>query len=920
MEPVLIATNSSHTDICAIISFALDMEIGYDKHEFSAEFNPVAGVGGGSLLYMDGTEYGGVVDEVTTSTDSDSAVYSGRTWTGVLASKIIMPPDGNAYRTVSGDANSILSSLITLLGLTADFAASSESSGITITNFTFARFVDAYSGITKMLSDNGAKLKMRRTSGKFVLWAEARSTITDEVDSDVMEFDMTKTHRTVNHLVCAGEGEGTDRVVVHLYADANGNVSTTQTFTGIDEIVDYYNYNNADEEELTAEGTKKLKEMQTKGAVDVSQIGKGEWDVGDILVARDNKSGETVSAPVTGKLAKVGRDTNWTLQIEYQVGETSKGGAQYSAQSESSGGGGGTSSLIPGIIYPFGGYPVPDGFLPCDGAAVSRTTYPELFQAIGTTWGAGDGSTTFNVPDLRGRVGIGASTAHALGTTGGEESHTLAQNEVPSRVVARLNTGFGSSAGYAGGANVASGTWAIGSYADSLEYASNNGKPHNNMQPYATVNYIISTGQGGGVSVDEVLTGITTFPLSVEYGGTGATSLATGPFVQKSGDTMTGGLTMTTHGGSWISQATADTPIVITPAVPTNGDRYDAFMRGTFSDGSSWTFGGILKKLYFTYYAAGRTANATDGEIRLDVANSSIEAGSVIVRPSAIAYRGTKETYEMIGFIDNPNDTYGNGIRIGGGGVTIIGGGESSYNVRDTFSSGNPEQMIVANDGNVEIWSNCQDGVGNAKKTYFRSDGMLELPGELFLPSEHRILAKIARKKSGGTGWAYEPFQFLGNNDGVFARIGAFGGADTLNYMYIGAGGYDSTLNLRIKAGGNVEVASKSLTFRAVLYDNSSGTNGNVSLSASAANYNHMRIYYRTNDSHHGVNADVYSPNGKVVVLTTGYAGSGGINVKQKQVTISGTSIASNYCWEMNDATHTSGNYIYITRVEAWNE
>jgi len=77
-----------------------------------------------------------------------------------------------------------------------------------------------------------------------------------------------------------------------------------------------------------------------------------------------------------------------------------------------------------GFIQPFGGATAPDGWLPCDGAAVSRTTYAELFTAIGTIWGVGDGSTTFNVPDLRetGLVGTGTKaseiTAHDTYTVG----------------------------------------------------------------------------------------------------------------------------------------------------------------------------------------------------------------------------------------------------------------------------------------------------------------------------------------------------------------------------------------------------------------------------------------------------------------------------------------------------------------------
>lgn len=80
-----------------------------------------------------------------------------------------------------------------------------------------------------------------------------------------------------------------------------------------------------------------------------------------------------------------------------------------------------------GMIMPFAGPTAPGGYLLCNGAAVSRTLYPDLFTLIGTTYGAGDGSTTFNVPDLRQRFPIGkadSGTASVLGSTGGAIDHT----------------------------------------------------------------------------------------------------------------------------------------------------------------------------------------------------------------------------------------------------------------------------------------------------------------------------------------------------------------------------------------------------------------------------------------------------------------------------------------------------------------
>lgn len=69
-----------------------------------------------------------------------------------------------------------------------------------------------------------------------------------------------------------------------------------------------------------------------------------------------------------------------------------------------------TSVLPSGIMLPYAGAAAPSGWLSCDGSAINRTTYAALFTAIGTVWGVGDGSITFNIPDLRGRSPIGVGT------------------------------------------------------------------------------------------------------------------------------------------------------------------------------------------------------------------------------------------------------------------------------------------------------------------------------------------------------------------------------------------------------------------------------------------------------------------------------------------------------------------------------
>lgn len=74
---------------------------------------------------------------------------------------------------------------------------------------------------------------------------------------------------------------------------------------------------------------------------------------------------------------------------------------------------------------------IPEGFLVCDGSDVSRDQYADLFDVIGTTYGAGDGSTTFNLPNLSGRTVIGGSNNYAIGSSGGSESVTLIEDNLP---------------------------------------------------------------------------------------------------------------------------------------------------------------------------------------------------------------------------------------------------------------------------------------------------------------------------------------------------------------------------------------------------------------------------------------------------------------------------------------------------------
>jgi microcystin-dependent protein len=102
----------------------------------------------------------------------------------------------------------------------------------------------------------------------------------------------------------------------------------------------------------------------------------------------------------------------------------------------------GIEGTATGTILPLSAASLPSGFLECAGADVSRTTYSALFAVIGTTYGAGDGSTTFGLPDLQDNTPVGKSNNKALGSTGGANTATSTGNIGGSTANATLSTCF----------------------------------------------------------------------------------------------------------------------------------------------------------------------------------------------------------------------------------------------------------------------------------------------------------------------------------------------------------------------------------------------------------------------------------------------------------------------------------------------
>lgn len=315
----LIVTDASHVDQASLEDFTLDAAWGADENDFELTVDRL--IDAGSYVYFDGGECGGVVDSLKDSLKDgrSTLTYGGRTWHGMLANKILEPDRGKDYLTVSGTASTVIGSLISRVGLDSVFDAVVPPDGSgdpSIRQYQFDRYVDAYTGLRKMCAANGLKLRLAYTSGQVNIWAEPVAHYGDSIDSDLIDFDATRTWRKPNHLIGLGKGELRNRIVSHWYADSKGNVTQTQTFKGLDEIAQVYDYSSAEADELAKNTKKKLQDLQSEGEVKVTvhEDSGIVFDVGDTVTARDNLTGITVNATISKKIVKV---SDGVLSVDY---------------------------------------------------------------------------------------------------------------------------------------------------------------------------------------------------------------------------------------------------------------------------------------------------------------------------------------------------------------------------------------------------------------------------------------------------------------------------------------------------------------------------------------------------------------------------------------------------------------------------
>lgn len=277
-----------------------------------------------NLIYIPDTEYGGIIEERGVKTASNSVLARGYTWRGLLTQKIVEPPEDADNLVLNGELNAVIRELV------GDqfgelFTVSEEDTGVQLKNWIVDRYATLYDTIIKFLNHYGYRLQIEfkqgegSEPGKVRLHAVPVMDYSEQLeyseDCD-LDFDILDYRRGINHLICAGGGEGTERIIIHLYVQEDGSVGKTRYYKELYERVAFYDYGNAeDEAELEEKGIERLKELQNykKFSMDIDNI---DLEIGDIVGGREYITEMEMKKPVAGKIF---RKKDGKVSIEYKL-------------------------------------------------------------------------------------------------------------------------------------------------------------------------------------------------------------------------------------------------------------------------------------------------------------------------------------------------------------------------------------------------------------------------------------------------------------------------------------------------------------------------------------------------------------------------------------------------------------------------
>lgn len=273
-------------------------------------------------IFIPDTEYGGIIDNI--KSNGYELTFDGLTWRGLLTQKVVEPPIEQAHLILNGELNDILRELIKdrFDGL---FLVPKIATGVTVKNWQVDRYVTLYDAIIKLLAAYKHRLQISYIEpdgldyGYVSLQAVPIADFSEELEysqeSKQISLTIEDYRGGINHLVCAGEGQNEERVVLHLYVQEDGSIGKTQFYTGLEERAAIYNFTSADMKQLETDGTKRLKELQNYKKCNLA-VDDGDYEIGDIIAGYDTVTETYVQKPIIGKILNIQGNT---VKIEYRV-------------------------------------------------------------------------------------------------------------------------------------------------------------------------------------------------------------------------------------------------------------------------------------------------------------------------------------------------------------------------------------------------------------------------------------------------------------------------------------------------------------------------------------------------------------------------------------------------------------------------
>lgn len=310
----LIYTNAAREEQGIIMNYTLDLEESIESESCTFEIGMASEdnlLEVGSLVYIEHTEFGGIVDALMVDTEARTITATGRTFRGILGSKIIW-----TNSEITKDANEMLDYLITLYGLTTLFKASTETSASITHKFTM--YSNLYEGIERMLSANALKLDIKYSlvEHKVVVAAVPIDDYSNEAEltSDRFAFKLKTGINLANHAIAVGASG----VPVQRYLWPDGSIKLTAYYTGDKEIIRVdVDEDEDDTDKLIEKAVELLTEDNDVNSLSIS-VADLNADIGDKFTALDIQTGLSMTQYVTRKVVKINHDI---ITYQYEVGD-----------------------------------------------------------------------------------------------------------------------------------------------------------------------------------------------------------------------------------------------------------------------------------------------------------------------------------------------------------------------------------------------------------------------------------------------------------------------------------------------------------------------------------------------------------------------------------------------------------------------